>query len=233
MTSIDRLSAKLDAVVQAAIVGFVGAMPVSIAFTQSALGIAWIAWLAKCLVEKKWRGFRTDLDLAIGLFFAACLAATVFSIHPLESLIGLKKFYLTSAVYLAAFNVRSLRRFQELLGLLVGMTALTGLYGIPYYFFAHQERLLSTQGMAMTSGGIYMMIALLALALAWRYWTQSLLRAASGGAAIVAVAALALTKTVSSYAGWLFGLITLLFSAKRAVVAVIVVVLSAGLLLLV
>ncbi|MBI4727345.1 O-antigen ligase family protein [candidate division TA06 bacterium] len=207
----------LDQTTQLAMVGFVASLPVSIAFTQSSLFAGWVAWLLKCLVEKRWNGFKTPLDLGIGLFLASALLSTVFSLSPWESFISLKKFYLLSAVYFTGFNVKSPARLLELVKLFLGMTALTGVYGLVMFWFGYQPRLLAAQGMAMTSGGIFMMAGLLSLA-----WIQYQLgspgrrqRLHSLAAAALLAASLILTRTVSSWFGFVMGFPALIRSWKR------------------
>lgn len=213
----EKTAAMLDTLVQLAMVGFVGSLPVSIAFTQTSLGIGWIAWLLKCLVEKRWNGFKTPLDLAFGLFLTSAVLSTTFSLSPWESFMSLKKFYLLSAAYFIGVNVKSPERLLELIKLFLLMTALTGVYGLVMFGFGYQPRLLAAQGMAMTSGGIFMMAGLLSLA--WhRYQAQFLDkwgRARSLTALALLFICLVLTRTVSSWFGFITGFPALIRSWKR------------------
>ncbi|MBU1355254.1 MAG: O-antigen ligase family protein, partial [Candidatus Edwardsbacteria bacterium] len=226
-----KLAYFLDQTTQLAMVGFVGSLPVSIAFTQSSLFLGWLAWLLKCLVEKRWNGFKTPLDLGFVLFLASALLSTVFSLSPWESFISLKKFYLLSAVYFIGFNVKSQERLLELVKLFLMMTALTGVYGLVMFGFGYQPRLLAAQGMAMTSGGIFMLAGLLSFAWyryqaqipgKWR-WAQSLAVSA------LLCSCLVLTRTVSSWFGFITGFPALISSWwKRAVMLVLTGLLMAG-----
>ena len=227
----DKAANFLDQTTQLAMVGFVASLPVSIAFTQSSLFVGWVAWLAKCLVGKKWNGFKTPLDLGFGLFLVSALLSTAFSLSPWESFISLKKFYLLSAVYFIGFNVKSPERLLELVKLFLGMTALTGVYGLVMFGFGYQPRLLAAQGMAMTSGGIFMMAGLLSLA--WHRY-QSQFPGKWGRALSLAVSALLggcllLTRTVSSWFGFVMGIPALIRSRwKRAVILAFTGLLLAG-----
>jgi O-antigen ligase len=226
-----KLSHYLDRTVQLALVGFAGSLPVSIAFTQSALFAGWLAWLAKCLVEKKWNGFKTPLDPGFGLFLASAILSSAFSVSPGESFLSLKKFYLLSAAYFVGFNVKSPERLLELVKLFLLMTALTGVYGMVMFAFGYQPRLLAAQGMALTSGGIFMLAGLLSLAWyrcqpkepgGWR-------RGAPLGASVLLLSCLVLTRSVSSWFGLLAGIPLLIRSRwKRAVLAVLTMLLLAG-----
>jgi len=227
----NRAAGVLDQIIDLSMVGFVASLPVSIAFTQSSLFVGWLAWLLKCGVEKRWNGFKTPLDLGFALFLASALLSTVFSLSPWESFISLKKFYLLSAVYFMGFNVRSPARLLELVKLFLGMTALTGVYGLVMFGFGYQPRLLAAQGMALTSGGIFMMAGLLSLA--WlRYQPQlhnQWQRVQSWSAAALLIASLIFTKTISSWAGFMVGFPLLLRSRwKRAAMYSLIALLLAG-----
>lgn len=230
----DKTANFLDQTTQLAMVGFVASLPVSIAFTQSSLFVGWVAWLVKCLVEKKWNGFKTPLDLGFGLFLASALLSTVFSLSPWESFSSLKKFYLLSAVYFIGFNVKSPARLLELAKLFLMMTALTGVYGLVMFGFEYQPRLLATQGMAMTSGGIFMMAGLLAVA--WYQYSftsgdklNRILSLISCGMLFVS---LVLTRTVSSWFGFIAGVFASFKTwGKRAIVLGLALVMLASVLI--
>ena len=226
-----KMTKFLDRAIQLAMVGFVAALPVSIAFTQSALFAGWLAWLLKCAVDRKWNGFKSPLDLGFGLFLVSALLSTIFSLSPWESFISLKKFYLLSAVYFMGFNIKSTDRLLELIKLFLMMTALTGVYGLVMFGFGYQPRLLAAQGMAMTSGGIFMMAGLLSLA--WHRY-QSQFSGKWGQAQSLAVSALLggcllLTRTVSSWFGFVMGFPVLIRSWwKRTVLLALTGLLLAG-----
>ncbi len=226
-----KMTNFLDQAIQLALVGFVASLPVSIAFTQSALFAGWLAWLLKCAVDREWNGFKSPLDLGFGLFLVSALLSTTFSLSPWESFISLKKFYLLTAVYFVGFNIKSTDRLLELIKLFLMMTALTGVYGLVMFVFGYQPRLLAAQGMAMTSGGIFMMAGLLSLA--WhRYQPQ--FPGKWGQAQSLAVSALLggcllLTRTVSSWFGFVMGFPVLIRSWwKRTVLLVLTGLLLAG-----
>lgn len=147
----------------------------------------------------------------------------------MESFISLKKFYLLSSVYLTAYNVKGTARALELVKLLVVMTALTGVYGLAMNMAGLQARLLAVQGMAMTSGGIFMIAGLLMTP----YYSKTGLRAA-GFFIITAIimGSLILTKTVSAWLGWASGALFLLFIKKKYLIACLAVISAAGILVL-
>lgn len=197
----------LDAIIQSALVGFVGSLPVSIAFCQISLGVGLLAWLIRSVLFGGYGITWTPLDKGFILFVAACLLSTVFSIAPLASLVSMKKFYLIGAVYFVGFNVASRERVDELMRLFVLMSALTGLYGIVMYIFGYQTRLLGVQTMAMTSGGILMLSAFLGYPLFVNSLNKKGLLASiiAVFAASAILGSLVLNKTVSTWAGLLVG----------------------------
>lgn len=227
----ERLASILEQLTQLSMVGFVASLPVSIAFCQSSLGIGWISWLLKCLVEKRWNGFKTPLDLSFGLFLASALLSTVFSLSPWESFISLKKFYLLSVAYFIGFNIRGAARLLELMRLFLLMTALTGVYGMVMFGYGYQPRLLATQGMALTSGGIFMLAGLMTLA--WNHYESqrkgNWLRMLSLAASALLLSSLVLTRTVSSWIGMMAGIPVMLRSWwKRAAMMALTALLLAG-----
>lgn len=216
-----RIIEILDIMIQASIVGMVGSMPVSIAFCQVSLGVGCLAWILRSLLEKRWDGFRTPFDTPLMLFLTACVIASFTSIKQIDSFISLKKFYLVAALYLTAYNTKSLERIYELSGLFVSVTALTGLYGIFMNLSSSQPRLLGTQGMAMTSGGIFMIATLLGMALATEPASFPKIKIWRWAIPAIAFASLILTKTVSSWLGFLSGVIIFFARKKRDIVLVL------------
>lgn len=213
--SFDR-KALLETTMKAAIVGFFGSLPVSIAFTQISLGIAWAALIIGTLAFRRPVWGRSPLDPGILAFLGACLLATAFSPHPLESLMGMKKFYLVSAAYMVGFGVSTWERIGRLSALLIFMTVLTSVYGLSVVVFGGQWTLLGTQTMALTASGIIMMVSLLSLALAAGLAGRASRIWASAATSIL-VASLVFTKSLSSWLGWLAGgwLLFLLFGRWR------------------
>jgi len=197
----------LDAIIQTSIVGFAASLSVSIAFYHICLGLGGMAFLVKCAVSRKWLGRRTPLDPYFGLFFLACLIATATSRKPLESLVGLKEFFLTTAVYLVAYNTDSYQRIREIASAFLLTAGLSGLYGLLAVAAGLQVRLVGALGMAMTSGSVYMMASLLSLWYLGEAWPEpGLKKWLAAAASLVITASLGLTKTVSSWLGWGLGL---------------------------
>ena len=197
----------------ASLVGFVGSMPVSIAFCQISLGVGWLAWLIMCWREKRWLGHATGLDRALGLFLAACALATVFSPQPLASLIGMKKFYLASGLYLTAYSCRSLADIRKLLAVFLFFAALSGAYGLAMHLLGTQSRVTGTQTMALTAGGIFMMAGLVSSVLA--FWGSAFTRWLTVPGSVLLLISLLFTQSASSLISFVAGLGTALAFSRR------------------
>lgn len=212
----------LDRALAAVLLLFAFSLTVGIALTQISLFVAIVLWLAKCAVLRRWLGFPTPLDRWFGLFLAACIVATVFSVRPADSAVMLKKFYLMTPVYLLPYAIDDLRRLRALAGFFLLGAALTAGYGMAKCALGIDGRLMGTQPTAMHAGGIYMMALLLAMSLlvggsAGRARAMRWLTAA---AACGIAAGLVLTKTISAWFGWLAGL-SVLLSRRRWMIAVV------------
>lgn len=210
---------------QTAVVGFVGSLPISIAFTQVALGLGWASFLFRCILDRRWHGKRTPIDAGVAAFLVACILATVFSPQPLVSLVGLKKFYLVSGAYLLAYTVKSWKRVVELAQLFAYMSALAAVYGMVFYFYGGQWKLLGTQTMALTASGIFMISSLLSAGIA-AVAERRVTKAGLVAAAIASNAALLLTKSLSSWLGWLAGGAALMWLTVRSRLALAGVILA-------
>lgn len=199
----------LKAIHGAAIVGFVASMPISIASCQILLGVAWISWLLICILERQWLGFGTSVDISFLIFLFLLAISSILSPKPIESFISFKKIYLLSAVYLVAFSVKDKKRYLELLFIYIFMCSLAGLYGIIIYVIQGGGKLVATQSMAMTSGGIFMLAALLAVPFIDKRMTKGLVQSKWIMSLIIGLLLLALmlTKTVSSWLGYIAGIV--------------------------
>jgi O-antigen ligase len=203
----------IDNLLRASLVGFVGSMPVSIAFCQISLGVAWLSWLAICWRKKRWLGYATGLEIAVGLFLAACVLSTILSAQPLDSLIGLKKFYLASSLFLVAYACHSPEDGRKLITVFLFFSSLTAGYGLLMYLAGMQGRVTGIQTMALTAGGIFMMAALLSLVFAIQ--GRILTRWLSVPISIILLAALLLSQSAGSLVSLIIGSISVLILSRR------------------
>jgi len=204
-------------VAQAGFIGFVAASAISIAAEQGCLTIALLAWGLKMLLERKWEVQRTPLDWAFLILAAAMILSTAFSINPMEGVrLGLKKLLLILIVYLTVNQVQSEKRLKEVVWLLLGVTGLVSLYGIIIYLGGLEERASATFSIYMTTGGILMMVDLVAIALLLNLKGRREL-AALGVVVVLVSACLAVTYTRSAWMGLLVGLLLMAILRHRKV----------------
>ncbi len=207
------LERTIEGILQASLIGFVGSMPVSIAMCQISLGVGWLAWLSLCLMRRRWLGYATGLDLPLGLFLAACLLATIFSPQPLASLMGLKKFYLASGLYLTAYACRILECLRKTTVLFILFAALTAVYGLIMHYGGLQARVTGTQTMALTAGGIFMMAGLMAAVLAVEGKVLPRWLSVPGTASLAG--AMVLTQSAGSLFSYIAALLSVLALSKK------------------
>lgn len=213
----------LDKLVYYGIILFVLSMPISIAACQIFLGVSWLFWLFSCLLFRKWLGIKTPLDYYLLIFLIVFIAASIFSLEPLNSFRGLKKFYLTSAVYLIAFNIRDSEKIILLIKIFVISSAIASLYGLGMYSFGQQSALLGFQTMALTTSGIFAMAGLLA-------WGLVLLKMKSDKenilyilVAILIFMSLLFTRSLSSWIAYTIGLsVVIIFMRKWKILVVLI-----------
>ena len=214
-----RADAWLAGAVRALTLLFAFSLPVGIAFTQITLLVAIAAWLVRCIAARRWPLHATPLDGWIGLFLAASIVATLFSVRPAESAVALKKFYLVTPAYLLAYAVTDLRHLRMVIASFLLGAALTAGWGLVRYAAGIDPRLLGTQTMALTSGGIYMMAGLLSLSMLWSALDRRSHAGLAAAAALLITAGLVLTKAVSSWLGWLAGSLAFIRGRRRAAAA--------------
>jgi putative inorganic carbon (hco3(-)) transporter len=204
-------------VAQAGFIGFVAASVISIAAEQTCLTVALLAWGVKMLLERKWEVKRTLLDWAFLILAAVMILSTAFSIKPMEGVtLGLKKLLLIPIVYLTVNQVQSEKRLKEVVWLLLGVTGLVSLYGIIIYLGGLEERASATFSIYMTTGGILMMVDLVAIALLLNLKRKREIFALSAIVLLV-TACLAVTYTRSAWIGLLVGLLLMVILRHRKV----------------
>lgn len=88
----------------------------SIAVHSIGFGAALILWAIKMVVARKWEVRRTPLDYFFLAYAVAEILSTVFSLHPSESLINMKRLILIAIVYLSAASLKEEWKIKTLLG---------------------------------------------------------------------------------------------------------------------
>jgi len=208
MSRRDRLSESCARVIRWGTTGFAAAATISITATQIAYYSALAAWSVRAWKERRLPIPTSSFNGVIGLFFLAGVLSTFTSQRPLESLVGMKKLLLIPIVYVIADQMASASRARELARIVIGFAAIVSLYGIASYTFSGEARLMATQAMPITAGGLLMMVSCLAIPLAFygtRGWERVLLLLSIG----VMLLALILTKTRGAWIGFCAGVLAM------------------------
>ena len=222
----NKLAAALNKMAQYSLIVFVASLPISIALTQISLGLGWLFWLGSGLIQGKWQGMRTPMDISVLLLLSVFVLASVFSSNPGLSFWGLKKFYLTSVVYLLSFLVISGDTPRRLLNVFIISNVIAGLYGLLLYVLNKQSVLLGFQTMALTSSGIFAMAGVLSLGLTFSKGKNKTGKIFYSGCAFIIAISLLLTRSVSSWFSFVMGLLFVLATMKKYKMILLLAVLS-------
>jgi O-antigen ligase len=191
------------------------AAPSSVAYSESAIGLVLLLWVARLA----WRGMgwpfgavpRLGALVAPLLFWvAASVIATLFALHRVASAEKLLKLLPIGLAFLLPGILASARRLRYALGALVVGGCITSVYGISYYIDDPSSRLGGFVGFYMTTAGLLMQIVLVAFALLFTAGLSRGLRILSGAALPVLLPALFLTDTRGAWIGLVAGLFVLL-----------------------
>jgi O-antigen ligase len=186
---------------------FAGAMPFSIALTQNALLLSMLLWIWISVREKKKPFPRTPFDWYFVAFLAVELISMLFSANRFEALNHLvRRMLLIPIVYLVAGSVRTEQRAGWLLLSLIGVMVAVSMIGIHQYHLGPGglEGRLKLFHHYMTSGGILMVIGLMAFAFVFVRAPRRI-RFAALLAGLVIFLPLYYTYTRSSWLGFLAG----------------------------
>ncbi len=186
---------------------FAGACPFSIALSQSALYLALFLWVWIMVLEKRSSIPSTPLDFYFLAYLAVGINSMIFSGEREMLVVFSKRILLLPIVYLIAANVSSRRVLARLLVTLGAVMATLSVLGIHKYFSGLRglEGRLELFHHYMTSGGILMILGLVALSFA--FLSDSLRwRAVAGASGILMMIPLIFTFTRSSWLGLLAGL---------------------------
>ncbi len=216
----------LDRILGWLLVAVAFALPFYIAIEQNLFALATLVWLVGAIRSHGFKRLGTPLDLGFGLYLAAELLSLPFSTNLPQSVIYLKRFLLIIMVYLVGSGIRDERWLRRVLwGFLAGMS-LYSLWGLVWFFQHPDIRLRHIQN-SMTTGGLTMIGAGLALALTLSVHERRL-RWGAAIATFLTGLALFLTNTRGSWLGFFFALLVILWYTKRRLLWVVPVLLALG-----
>jgi O-antigen ligase len=206
---------------------FAGACPFSIALAQSALYLALFVWALIMILERRFSVPSTPLDIYFLVYMAVGINSMVFSGESAMPLVFSKRVLLIPIVYLIVANVNSRRALTRLLGTLAAVMVIMSVLGIQKYLGGLRglEGRLELFHHYMTSGGILMILGLMAFSFAFLAGSIKW-RAVAAASGILMMFPLIFTFTRSSWLGLLAGL-TFIASVRswKAVVGVAVLAL--------
>ncbi|UCF77963.1 MAG: O-antigen ligase family protein [Candidatus Eiseniibacteriota bacterium] len=206
---------------------FAGACPFSIALSQSALFLALFLWAWIMILERKSSIPSTPLDFYFLAYLVVGINSMVFSGERAMPVIFSKRILLIPIVYLIAANVSTRRALGRLLITLAVVMAVVSTVGIQEYLSGLRglEGRLELFHHYMTSGGILMILGLMAFSFAFLAGPL-LWRVVASASGLLMVLPLIFTFTRSSWLGFVVGLSLIAFVRSwKAVVGVAVLAL--------
>jgi O-antigen ligase len=156
----------LDRLTIALLLGFVGALQISIAAADILLVATLLCWAAQ-LVRDKSRPSAPPFFWALAAYSALTLISSVFSLDPMESLIDSKQLLLFLIVP-AVFDIARGARAATVVDVIITVGAAIAAYGIVQYGMLHYDNLgrrpQGTLGHYMTYSGVLMLVTCVAVA---------------------------------------------------------------------
>ncbi|HPK71235.1 MAG TPA: O-antigen ligase family protein [Vicinamibacterales bacterium] len=207
--------------------GTVAALQVSIAAAQTLLALMLVAWIAM-LTQGRARPGAPPFFRALAVYAVFTLAATVFSVEPLTSLVDDKQLLLLLTVP-AVYEIARGGRARTVLAVIITAGAASAVAGIVQYGMLHYNNLgqrpQGSLGHYMTYSGLLMLVAMAAAA---RLLFEARNRTWPALVMPALLVALALTFTRSAWVGASAGIAALLLLKDFRLLGALPVVLAVG-----
>lgn len=198
----------------------------SVAVSSIAMGAAFVALAAALLRGGRAAFPRTGLEGAFLLYVAAEALASAFSVDPADSFRNMKRVLLIGIVYVSASAFREERRILVLIGMLAaagGITALAELFTMRVEGGVIQRPAMFQ--MAMTEGGIRMLVLLALIPMATARVLPAGGRLALGTALAALLVGLTISQTRGAWLAFLAGLAAVgIFRDRRLLLVLAAVV---------
>jgi len=130
----DRLLRYCDWLIGAFLILFVFWSPISITGAQTAISFAFLFWLVKMFLEKKFHLARNPLNIPIIAFLLVAGVGVVTGVDFKHSLKGYTTLCWMVIFFLTVNNVRDITQFRKLMGILILIITVAGAYGIFQHF---------------------------------------------------------------------------------------------------
>jgi O-antigen ligase len=229
MTSSSVTDAPVPAGRVGAAVAVLGAASVisvtfSVAVSSIAMGASFLLLALVVARSRAWPVPATGLERAFLFYVAAEVVSSLFSVDRADSFTNMKRVLLIGVVYVSAFSFRSERRTTMILAALAVLGALTAAAEIASLRMAGGvvERPTMFQ-MAMTEGGIRMLIALLVLPFVVSRALPARTRLLFAAALVPILAGLVVSQTRSAWAGFAAGSLVMGVAWDRRMLAALAV----------
>ncbi|HTX18648.1 MAG TPA: O-antigen ligase family protein [Bacteroidota bacterium] len=187
---------------------------VSVAGASIAFGLSLGLLAYWCLRERSWPFAKSPYDYYFLAYAAVELLTAATAIYPAEAFVNAKRLFLIANVYMVVLALSTRERVLNTLLLLFGTVGLLSIVEISYYFLAHEGRLSVFQHY-MTTGGIKMIVCLLALPFLIHKETPSVFRRWVALLSVPTLVALILTNTRSSWVGFVAAVSVLSYLKNR------------------
>lgn len=200
---------------------FVAFSVISIAGTQSALALLVVIWISRMIRDRHWQVVRTPMDAVFGAFVAACVIASIFSVHPAESFRNLKNVLLIVLVYMIASNVVERRQIERVVQVLVTAAAAMAMVGLLSTDIMGGNRVMGLQSTTMTWGSMSAIFSIVTISIVLfgpggkgRFWY--------GLAFLAQFVGMLFSYVRGAWLGFIAGLFVLAFLKSRKLIGAIV-----------
>lgn len=197
---------------------------ISIAGTQISLGFVFVLSILKVLLNRKWYFHHTSLDWAFLFFILAYFLSTFFSSDIAQSLKHFKNLLLILALYLVAFNLRTVKQIRIAADTLVITATVMAFFGILMTDIGDGKRVMGLQSTTMTWGALSAIFTLITASL-FLFGVKNKKRWFYLGAFIIQLISMIFSYVRGSWIGFIAGIIVLsLLKSKKIFFAGLILV---------
>ncbi len=200
----EQRTKKLPAILYVLMLVQLYVISISIAAASVMFGTMLLLVILWSFIERRWVFSGTALDYFFLAYIAIEFITTATAVYPAEALYNTKRLLLISIVYLVLLSFDSRKKIERSLWLLFAIVAILSLGEIVYYFTSHEARLYIFQSY-MTTGGLKMIVCLLAVPFLLHSGVSKKMKGWLLLFLLPTFFALLLTDTRSSWLGFLFG----------------------------
>ena len=203
----------------------VAVISISIAAASIAFGLSLILVAYWSITERTWLFTSTPLDYFFVAYVCVEILTTITALYPGQASLYTKRLLLISNVYLVILAFNSREKFINGLMVLFAVIAGLSIVEIIYYYAEHENRLFIFQHY-MTTGGLKMIVCLLAIPFLLHRETPARFKRWVALFFVPPFLALILTNTRSAWVGFLGGFIVMSLLKNKYLFMVLVLFLA-------